>query len=66
VPDLEIILARDVLSYLPADDQLRIIDKFSEKLKNRGVVIFGRNEELSGVMWHSMADDPISAYLHTE
>jgi purine-binding chemotaxis protein CheW len=66
VPDLEIILARDVLSYLPADDQARIIGNFSERLKNRGVIFMGRNEELSGVIWHSMADDPISAYLHTE
>jgi len=66
VPDLEIILARDILSFLPAEDQERIVDNFSERLKNRGVVILGRNEELSGVMWQSIADDPISAYLHTE
>jgi purine-binding chemotaxis protein CheW len=66
VPDLEIILVRDMLSFMPADDQTRIIDNFSEKLKNRGIVFLGRNEELTGVMWHSMADDPISAYLHTE
>jgi purine-binding chemotaxis protein CheW len=66
VPDLEIILVRDVLSYLSAEDQVRIVENFSERLKNRGVVFLGRNEELSGVMWQSMADDPISAYLHSE
>jgi len=66
VPDLEIILARDMLSYLTEEDQKRIIDNFSEKLKNRGIIFLGRNEELTGVMWNSMADDPISAYLHSE
>jgi purine-binding chemotaxis protein CheW len=66
VPDLEIILARDILSFLPQTDQERIVQTFSEKLKNRGVAIVGRNEELSGVMWNRMADDPLAAYLHSE
>jgi purine-binding chemotaxis protein CheW len=66
VPDLEIILIRDILSFIPAEDQEKLINNFSEKLKNRGVIFLGRNEELSGAMWQSMADDPISAYLHTE
>jgi len=66
VPDLEIILARDILSFMTAEEQTRVVDNFSEKLKNRGVVFLGRNEELTGVIWHSMSDDPISAYLHSE
>lgn len=65
LPDLDIILARDVLSFLAENDQARIISSFSEKLKNHGVVILGRNEELNGVIWQSMADDPISAYMYT-
>jgi len=64
LPELEIILARDILSYMPADEQKKIIESFSEKLKNKGVVILGRNEELSDLIWQSIADDPISAYLH--
>jgi purine-binding chemotaxis protein CheW len=66
LPDLDIILIRDVISFMPETEQARMIANFSEKLKNRGVIILGRNEELSGVLWQSMADDPISAYLHTE
>jgi len=65
IPDLDIILARDIISYLPAEEQGRVINNFSEKLKNRSLVILGRNEELSGLIWQVASDDPVSAYLHT-
>jgi len=66
LPDLDIILARDVISFLPENDQGKLIAGISEKLRNRGIIILGRNEELNGVIWQSIADDPISAYMHTE
>ena len=65
LPELDIILVRDVISFLPAADQARIVAGFSEIMKDRGVVILGRNEELNGIVWQSIADDPVSAYLHT-
>ncbi|MDR0302122.1 MAG: chemotaxis protein CheW [Treponema sp.] len=65
LPDLDIILVRDILSFLPEDDQGRLIERFSEKLKDRGIVILGRNEELSGIIWQTIADDPVSAYLYS-
>jgi len=64
LPEIDIILARDVVSFLPAQEQTRIIADFSEKLKTRGIAIIGRNEELTGVLWQTIADDPVSAYLH--
>jgi purine-binding chemotaxis protein CheW len=66
LPELDIILVRDVISFLPASDQTRVISGFSERLKNRGVLFVGKNEELTGSIWQSitMADDPVSAYLH--
>jgi purine-binding chemotaxis protein CheW len=63
LPELDIILARDVFSFL--QDQERIIAEISEKLKGRGMVILGRNEELAGAEWRPMAADPVSAYLHS-
>jgi len=63
LPDLDIILARDVLSFLPAQEQAKIISGFSDQLKNRGLVFVGRNEELSGSGWNSVSEDPVSAYL---
>ena len=64
LPELEIILVRDVVSFLSAQDQARVIAGFSDRLKNRGIVFMGKNEELTGAIWQSMADDPVSAYLH--
>jgi purine-binding chemotaxis protein CheW len=64
LPDLDIILVRDVISFLPESEQKRIISGFSEKLKNRGIVFLGRNEELTSVIWHSFTDDPVSGYFH--
>jgi len=64
LPELDMILARDMLSFLPEGDQAKLSTGFSEKLKNHGIVILGRNEELNGLIWQSVADDPISAYMH--
>jgi len=64
LPEVDIILVRDLVSYLPAQEQTRIVADFSEKLKSRGIVIMGRNEELTGALWQSVADDPVSAFLH--
>jgi purine-binding chemotaxis protein CheW len=63
LPDLDFILARDLLSFLSVRDQEKMIALFAEKLKTRGMVILGRNEQLQGGEWLSAATDPISAYL---
>jgi len=65
LPEVDIILARDIISFLPQAVQDKLIADFSEKLKNNGVAILGRNEELNGIVWQSMADDPVSAFLHS-
>ncbi|MCL2179960.1 MAG: chemotaxis protein CheW [Treponema sp.] len=65
IPDVDFILIRDVISYLSETDQIKVTNFFTEKLKNRGIAIMGRNEELNGPMWQRIADDPISAYLHS-
>ena len=65
LPEVDMILVRDVLSFLPEAEQGKAILDFSEKLKNNGIVIVGRNEELNGIIWQSIADDPVSAFLHS-
>jgi len=65
LPEMDFILARDVVSYLPAQEQTRIIADFSEKLKSRGIIFTGRNEELTGVIWQAISSDPVSAFLHS-
>jgi purine-binding chemotaxis protein CheW len=63
LPELDIVLARDVVSFLGEQDQNKIIDGFAEKLKSRGVVILGKNEELTGGGWRAISNDPVSAFL---
>jgi purine-binding chemotaxis protein CheW len=63
LPELDIILARDIVSFLPKQEQDRFVAGFLEKTKNRGIVFLGRNEELPGNEWGSLAADPVSAYL---
>jgi len=65
LPDLDIIIVRDILSYLPEEDQDRLIERFTEKLKDKGAIFLGRNEGLTGIIWQSIADDPVSAFLHS-
>ena len=59
VPDVDIILARDVLSYLTVQNQTSILSEFKEKLKNTGVVILGMNEAMpkhDGWLRHQSGD----------
>jgi len=64
LPALDIILIRDVLSYLSEQEQTKVIDSFKEKLKPQGLVILGRNEELSEVDWTSLSKEPVSMFSH--
>ncbi|MDR1286943.1 MAG: chemotaxis protein CheW [Treponema sp.] len=62
LPELDMILARDILSYLTPQDQVRIIAGFEDKLKNHGIVFSGKNEKLPGDNWRFCGLDPVSAY----
>jgi len=64
LPDLDIILARDTLSFFSDQDQGRLIDSFAEKLKNQGLVFMGKNEELPGGRWVSKSGELVSAFMH--
>jgi len=66
LPDLDIILIRDVLSFIPVNDQMRIIESFKERLKSKGIVIPGRNEHLPGVDWVLIGRDPVSIFAYNQ
>lgn len=44
VPMMDIIVARDVLSFLNIEQQEYVISDFSEKLKDNGIILLGQNE----------------------
>ena len=64
LPELDIILARDTLSYLFDHEQAKVINVFMELLKSKGMVFLGRNEELTGDSWRLLSNDPISAFQY--
>jgi len=64
LPGLDMILVRDVLSFLSEQDQTKLVNVFKEKLKPRGFVITGKNEELSGDQWDSQSRDSISVFVY--
>jgi len=66
LPDLDVILVRDMLSFVKVEEQNKMIGGFKEKLKNRGIVILGRNEFLSGDGWRFVGKDPVSVFTQTE
>ncbi|MDR2398408.1 MAG: chemotaxis protein CheW [Spirochaetaceae bacterium] len=66
LPDLNIILARDLISFFPLDSQERLIVDCTERLKDKGVVILGANEVLSGDNWESIGREPISVFLYSK
>ncbi|MDR0456472.1 MAG: chemotaxis protein CheW [Treponema sp.] len=64
LPDLDIVLARDILSFFSKEDQNRIIDSLDEKVKDQGMAILGKNEEIFGSGWTSVSNDIVSAFVH--
>ncbi|MDR2150863.1 MAG: chemotaxis protein CheW [Spirochaetaceae bacterium] len=66
LPDIDIILARDLLSIIPSGEQDRLIDDWTEKLKKKGLVIVGRNECLLGEQWQSIGTDPVSVFVYNK
>jgi purine-binding chemotaxis protein CheW len=65
LPEVDIILARDLLSFMSAQEQEKLLADFSEKLKSRGLIMLGRNEQLTGT-WRPLGKDPVSAFMRNE
>jgi len=59
VPDVDIILSRDVLSFIKTDKQSILLEEFRDKLKTTGIVILGANEMMpkqNGWLRQAMGD----------
>ncbi len=51
LPDVDMIVARDILSFLKPAEQQRLLGEFAERLKPGGVLIIGTNERIMGDEW---------------
>jgi purine-binding chemotaxis protein CheW len=63
LPELDIILARDLVSFFDEQQRGKIMADFSEKLKARGVIVPGTNEELPEGEWIPVGKGAISAFM---
>lgn len=61
-PAVDIIIARDILSFLAYSEQLRMITEFQDKLVPGGLLIIGQNEELPDNDWKKIKNNNITAY----
>ena len=48
---MDIIVSRDVVSFLNQKQQMTLIQDFSEKLKDNGTVYLGQNEAMPQQSW---------------
>jgi purine-binding chemotaxis protein CheW len=62
LPDIDIAVGHDVLSYLPVDGQKKVLKDLKEKLHSNGVVIVGDNEELPAENWKRIEKGGVSAW----
>ena len=63
VPECDLILARDLVSFLSPADQARVLEEFYDKLKPKGILILGKNEEpIDGAKWVRIPSKQFSAY----
>ncbi|MFQ3621181.1 MAG: chemotaxis protein CheW [Spirochaetales bacterium] len=63
VPDCDLIIARDLLSFLPPPDQSKVLEEFHTKLKPTGILILGNNEEpIDASHWERIPNEHFSVY----
>ena len=66
-PELDMVVSRDLLSFLSPTDQSRVFSDFSEKIKNHGVLILGKNERLDSIQdWKAIGNDEVSAFMRAD
>ncbi len=62
VPECDMILCRDVLSFLPKEQQSAVLDDFFNRLKPDGVLIVGDNEGVIDAGRWQKLPGPVSVY----
>lgn len=66
VPDVDLIVARDILSFMKPDDQDRLLGEFADRLVDGGLLVLGSNEHLNRPeTWKRAAEGPLNAYRKT-
>ncbi len=62
LPPIDIVFARDIISFLPEQSQRTMINDFEEKVKGNGIIIIGENENISLGGWSKKTVGSIGVY----
>jgi purine-binding chemotaxis protein CheW len=62
MPPIDLVFARDIISFLPEQSQRTMIDDFEEKVKGNGVIIVGDNENITLPGWSKKNVGSIGMY----
>ena len=62
LPPVDLILCRDLLSFLPPESQLAIAGEFREHIRPEGLLILGENEILDAPAWQTVKAGPLRAF----
>jgi len=62
LPPIDIIFARDLISFLPEASQNVLLTEFSERMKGNGVIIVGENENINLPGWTKKQSGGIELY----
>ena len=61
-PEVDVIVSRDLLSFLKEAEQEALVAEFSEKLKPGGVLVVGDHEEIKSPDFESISSGTLRAY----
>ncbi|WP_319561745.1 CheR family methyltransferase [Marispirochaeta sp.] len=61
-PEVDLILARDLISFMSKNDQNRLMNEFSDKLKPGGLLFLGANERIDDPDWELVEASGLVAY----
>jgi purine-binding chemotaxis protein CheW len=65
MPKMDLVVARDLLSFHQPEDQAKIMERFDESLKPGGILVLGDHEEVSNTdAWEAVATTPLNVYIH--
>ncbi len=63
MPPIQLLVARDLLSYIPLDHSERILEELDERMKTGGIIILGKNEQIpANYSWSPVTSGDVTYY----
>lgn len=62
--EVDIIIARDLLSFMNTNDQAHLVKEFEDKLRPGGLLVIGNNERVNSSRFKYIGNKDITGYIH--